>query len=71
MIEPGVEGEAEPAEDGEALAKVFVGQETTRRAIRRIADRCVGIPGSDVADAAKATTAGADVGGEHRPDPTA
>src|SRR5262249_59033614 len=55
MVEPGVEGEAEPAENGEPLAEVFVAQETARRAVGGIADRRVGIPGTDVAGAAGAT----------------
>src|SRR5262249_60221845 len=69
MIEPGVKGEAEATEHGEAFAKILVAQETAWRAIRRVADRCVGIPSGDVADAAKAITAGADVRGEPPPPP--
>ena len=65
MVEPGVEGEAEPAENGESFPKVFVAQETARRAVGGIADRRVGVPGTDVADAAEAVAAGANVGGEH------
>src|SRR6516165_2773999 len=71
MVEPGVEGEAEPAENGEPLAEVFVAQETARRAVGRIADRCVGVPGTDVADAAEAVAAGTNVGGQHRLDAAA
>src|SRR5262249_21972349 len=71
MIEPGVEGEAEAAENGEALAKVLVAQETARRAVGRVADRRVGVPGTDVADAAEAVAAGANVRGEHRLDSAA
>src|SRR5262249_57313992 len=65
MVEPGVEGEAEAAENGEPFAKAFVAQEPARRTVGRIADRCVGVPGTDVADAAEAVAAGANVGGEH------
>src|SRR5262249_56795413 len=71
MVEPGVEGEAEAAENGEPLAKVFVAQETARRAVGRIADRRVGVPGTDMADAAEAIAARARVGGGHRLDPAA
>src|SRR5262249_39649634 len=71
MVEPGVEGEAEPAENGEPVAEVFVAQETARRAVSRIADRCVGVPGADVADGAEAGAAGANVGGQHRRRPRA
>src|SRR6266404_6301798 len=48
MVEPGVEGEAEAAENGEPFAKVSVAQETARRAVGGIADRRVGVPGTDV-----------------------
>src|SRR5262245_52059687 len=65
MVEPGVEGEAEASENGEAFAKVFVAQETARRAVGRIADRRVGVPSTDVADAAEAIAAGTHVGGQH------
>ena len=65
MVEPSVEGEAEAAENGEPLAKGFVDQETARRAVGGIADRRVGVPGADVADAAEAIAAGAHVSGEH------
>src|SRR5262249_35672715 len=71
MVEPGVEGEAETAENGEPFAKVFVAQETAQRAVGRIADRRVGVPGTDVADAAEAVAAGANVRGEHRLDSAA
>src|SRR5262249_58053402 len=71
MVEPGVEGEAESAENGETFAKAFVAQKTARRAVGRIADRRVGVPGADVADAAEAIAAGANVGGEHRLDSAA
>src|SRR5262249_57447031 len=56
-------------EHGEPLPKIFVGQETARRAVGGIADRRVGIPGTDVADAAEAIAARANVGGEHGLDP--
>ena len=39
MVEPGVEGEAESAEDGEPFAEGFVAQQAGRRAVGRIADR--------------------------------
>src|SRR5262249_44824909 len=66
MVEPGVEGEAETVKNGEPFAKVFVAQEAARRAVGRVADRRVGVPGTDVADAAEAVAARAKVGGVHR-----
>src|SRR5262245_18477931 len=71
MVEPGVEGEAEPAENGEPLPEVLVAQETARRAVGGIVDRRVGVPGTDVADAAEAVTASTNVGGQHRLDAAA
>src|SRR5215510_1003566 len=56
---------------GEPFPKVLVAQEAARRAVGRIADRRVGVPGTDVADAAEAIAAGANVGGEHRLDSAA
>src|SRR4029453_4346952 len=39
MIEPGVEGEAESAENGEPFAKAFVAQEAARAAVGGISAR--------------------------------
>src|SRR5262249_23517921 len=71
MVEPGNEGEAKSAEDRETFAKFAVAQETARRAVGRIEDRVVGVPGAGVADAAEATAAGTNMRGQHRLDATA
>src|SRR5262249_36160541 len=59
------------AEDRETFAKFAVAQETARRAVGRIEDRVVGVPGAGVAEAAEATAAGTNMRGQHRLDATA
>ena len=71
MIEPGVEGQPEAAEHGEALAEGLVGEQAGRRAVGGIADGGIRVPGGDVADAAEAVAAGTDVRLQHRLDPAA
>src|SRR6266702_7180736 len=69
MIEPGVEGKAEAAEDGKPRPEAFVRREPGPRAVGRIAHRGIRVPGDDVADAAEAVAAGAQMSRQNRFDP--
>src|SRR5262249_3519241 len=71
VIEPGIVAEPKPGEHGKALAERRFPDQAGRRVIGGIAHQRVGIPGTAVADAAKAVAASLEVGFEHRLDPTA
>ena len=58
MIEPSIERQAKLAKDGEALSEFVIAEQAGWRAVGRVADRGVGIPGGDVTDAAEAVAAG-------------
>src|SRR6185295_13040877 len=70
VIEPSIVAEAEPAQDGEALAKGRLPKQPRRRVIGGVAHFSVLIPGAAVAYAAEAMATGAQMGFEHGFDPT-
>jgi hypothetical protein len=71
MIKPGIKGQAEAAKDSKSLAETVASQQAGRRAVSRIAHGFVRVPGRDMANAAKAVAAGANMGRQYRFDPVA
>ena len=66
MVQPRVEREVQRRQAGKALAERRVGHQSGRRRIGRVHQRRIGVPGGDVADAAEASAAGADMRLQHR-----
>ncbi len=67
MVKPRIERQVQRCQTGKALTKRRIRHQAGRRRIGRVHQRRVGIPRRDVADAAKASAAGADMRFQHRP----
>src|SRR5262249_13728548 len=71
VIEPGIIAEAEAVEHGKALAKGAFADEARRGTVGGVAHLRICVPGAAMANAAKASAAGAQMCLEHRLDPAA